>query len=373
MKRFLQQQNVTVRLVGYLVAAAMMVMLIPMGAFAEETPIPADMQFHSIVDSAFVKQFVKIPKPENVMLVDSRPANKFAEGYIPTAVSIPDSQFEKMSSMLPADKKATLIFYCGGLACPLSHKSAKKAEALGYTNVKVYAEGMPGWKKSGNAAAIGIETVAAMLNSGETYMLVDSRPANKFLEGAIPSAISLPDSKFMDKLAMLPAGKDVPLIFYCGGYACPLSHKSAAKAAQLGYTAIMIAEAGYPGWKEKFGGSAAVAVQSGKQEGSVDVAWFEKTMKEDPAAIMVVDVRDPAEYAQGHMKTAVNIPVDTLEKTVATLPVDKPVVFVCATGSRSGEAFYMVRDMRPEIKQVYYLEAETAYHVDGSFEITTQK
>ena len=61
------------------------------------------------------------------------------------AVSIPDSQFDKMTDKLPADKDALLIFYCGGLKCKLSHKSATKAEKLGYTNVKVFAEGYPKW------------------------------------------------------------------------------------------------------------------------------------------------------------------------------------------------------------------------------------
>ena len=102
--------------------------------------------FHTIVDMAFVEQHVSIPMAENVMLIDSRPYKpKYIEGHIPMAVSIPDSQFAKMTDRLPADKNALLIFYCGGLKCALSHKSAAKAEALGYKNVKVFAEGYPKW------------------------------------------------------------------------------------------------------------------------------------------------------------------------------------------------------------------------------------
>lgn len=71
--------------------------------------------FHDIVDVNFVKQYVKMPKPENVMLIDSRPKKaKFDKGYIPTAVNIPDSQFAKMTDQLPKDKDALLIFYCQG-------------------------------------------------------------------------------------------------------------------------------------------------------------------------------------------------------------------------------------------------------------------
>ena len=85
---------------------------------------------------------------------------------------------------------------------------------------------------------------------------------------------------------------------------------------------------------------------------------------------MLIDVRDPGEYAAGSFKTAVNMPTDELEKKIATLPKDKPIVFVCNTGARSGEAFYMVQDIRPQLKKVYYLEAECAYNKDGSVKIT---
>ena len=82
-----------------------------------------------------------------------------------------------------------------------------------------------------------------------------------------------------------------------------------------------------------------------------------------------MDVRDPDEFATGHFKTAVNIPVDQLEKKVNSLPTDKPIVFVCATGARSGESFYMLQDMKPNLKKVYYLEAEVEYSKDGSYKI----
>lgn len=337
---------------------------------AGKPPVPTDMQFHTIVDTAFVQDLVKIPHPENTLIVDSRPAKLFPQGYIPTAVSIPDSQFDKLAAnMLPENKNALLVFYCGGLHCPLSHKSAKKAEAMGYTNVKVYAAGFPAWKRAGNAPAIGLEKVADMMAKGEQYMLIDSRPSSKFLEGAIPSSISIPDSQFAKKTGMLPADKNTPLAFYCGGFACPLSHKSAAKAMELGYTDVSIAEAGYPGWKTMFGGGQAVAVKAGADEGSVDIEWFQKTMSENPDAINVIDVRDPAEYEAGHITGSVNIPVDKLEKSIKDLSADKPIVYVCASGARSGEAYYMTKDMRPDIEDVFYLEAETTYHKDGSFEV----
>ena len=80
-------------------------------------PAKADWQFHDIVDVAFVQPYATMPQPEGVMIIDSRPyMPKYANGHIPTAVSIPDSKFDKMTDKLPEDKNTLLIFYCEGSA-----------------------------------------------------------------------------------------------------------------------------------------------------------------------------------------------------------------------------------------------------------------
>ena len=138
----------------------------------------------------------------------------------------------------------------------------------------------------------------------------------------------------------------------------------------MGYRNAKVFAAGYPAWKKAYGAApAAVQVKTGTEEGSIDIAVFEKVIKENPQSIMLIDVRDPDEYAAGAFKTAVNIPTDELEKKIPTLPTDKPIVFVCNTGARSGEAYYMVQDLRPEMKNVYYLEGELTFNKDGSFKI----
>lgn len=115
--------------------------------------------------------------------------------------------------------------------------------------------------------------------------------------------------------------------------------------------------------------AAPVAVTAGAEEGTIAIDAFEKIIKENPASVMLIDVRDADEYAAGHFETAVNMPTDMLEEKISTLPADKPIVFVCTTGARSGEAYYMLQDVRPELKEVYYLEAEVVFEKDGSYTI----
>jgi rhodanese-related sulfurtransferase len=332
-------------------------------------------EFHSIVDYDFVAKYAKMPKSPDVMIIDSRPYKpKFVEGYIPTAVSIPASQFEKMSGELPKNKDAVLVFYCGGLACPLSHKSAFMAESMGYTNVHVYAAGFPEWKKKAPYYSVGLETVKDMMTRGDNFLLVDSRPLKKYLEGAIPSAVSIPEKDFAAKRGMLPIDKvGTTLVYYCGGYTCPLSHKSAVKARYLGYRNVVVAEAGYPGWQELYGSSGAMAVKAGEAEGAIDTEQFLTILKDKPESILLIDVRDAGEYATGHFPSAINMPVDMVEKKAMDIPTDKPIVFACASGARAGEAFYLFKDLRPEVKDVFYLEATNAFGKDNSYEVHPNK
>ena len=348
---------------------------------APEASAQADTswQFHDIVTADFVKQYTGFPKPENVMIIDARPKKtKYDKGHLPWAVSIPDSQFDKMTDRLPQDKNTLLIYYCGGLKCKLSHKSAKKAEALGYTNVKVFAEGYPVWMSmAGHYPWVTEDYVKSRIEKNDGMLLVDARPKRKkYDKGHITTAISIPDSQFDKMTDQLPREKDALLVFYCGGFKCKLSHKSAAKAIAMGYTNVKVFAAGYPVWKEKYAdfqvaGSAAAPAQmkAGKEEGSIDNDLFTQIVTEKPETILLVDVRDSDEFQTGSLKSAVNIPVDDLEKKIKTLPTDKPIVFICGTGARSGESYYMVKDLRPEIKDVYYLEAELTFKKDGAFDL----
>ena len=336
--------------------------------------------FHDIVDMAFVQQHVSIPMTADVMLIDARPYKpKYIKGHIPMAVSIPDSQFDKMTDKLPAEKNSLLIFYCGGLKCKLSHKSAMKAEKLGYTNVKVFAEGYPKWMADkAHYPAVSAEWVKGQIDKGSDMVLVDSRPKRKkYDKSHIPTAISIPDMQFDKLKGQLPEDKSRLVVFYCGGLKCKLSHKSAAKAIDMGYTNVKVFAEGYPAWVAYAGkasptAAAATAIKAGTEEGSIDHAEFTQLVVESPEAIYLVDVRDADEYKKGSLKTAVNIPIDDLEAKIKTLPADKPVVFICGTGARSGEAFYMVQDVRPELKNVFYVDGEMTIKKDGSFTLKKQ-
>lgn len=53
---------------------------------------------------------------------------------------------------------------------------------------------------------------------------------------------------------------------------------------------------------------------------------------------VVLDVREPEEYAQGHVPGAELVPLGTVPLRAGELPVDRPVYLVCAVGARSAQA-----------------------------------
>ena len=332
--------------------------------------------YHDIVDVNFVKQYAVLPKRNDVAIIDSRPtARKYDKGHIPGAVSIPDSQFDKMKNLLPEDKSTLLIFYCGGTKCKLSHKSAGKSEKLGYKNIKVYANGYPDWVKNGNVVSVSEAYVKKLIDTNAKVVIVDSRPKKrKYDKGHIPGAISIPDKDFDKMTDKLPADKSTPLLFYCGGYKCKLSDNSAQKAMKLGYTNVKTFAAGFPAWKKAYGkgmistasAAAKPAIKAGAEAGTITVASLEKILKENPESVVLVDVRDTDEFKLGTFKTAINIPINNLEKKIDTLPKDKPIVFFCGSGGRSGEAYDMVKMFRSDL-DVYFLDAELSFNKDGSY------
>ena len=54
--------------------------------------------------------------------------------------------FDKFVDRLPRDKAQLVVFNCGGILCTLSPNSLRKAEKLGYANLRVYREGLPEWQ-----------------------------------------------------------------------------------------------------------------------------------------------------------------------------------------------------------------------------------
>ncbi|MCB0795709.1 MAG: rhodanese-like domain-containing protein [Flavobacteriales bacterium] len=58
-----------------------------------------------------------------------------------------------------------------------------------------------------------------------------------------------------------------------------------------------------------------------------------------PEGATLVDVRSPGEFASGHVDGSVNIPLDKVQGELKRFKsMEGPIVLVCASGNRSGQA-----------------------------------
>jgi rhodanese-related sulfurtransferase len=197
-------------------------------------------------------------KPDGLVLIDARTQTEYQEAHIRTAVGIPLSVLEKDGSALSFPKNARLIFYCNGVKCGKSGKSALIARSLGYTDISVYADGMPVWEEKGYPIYAGPDyektvttskikpaVVKALLDSAPaTVTVVDVRDAKEFAEGHVPGAVNIPVETFAAGSGVLDKGKQI--IVYCnsGGR----SYNAYRKLQKLAYPNI--AQMIFEDWKD---------------------------------------------------------------------------------------------------------------------------
>lgn len=185
---------------------------------------------------------------EQIVLIDARTAQEYQESHIPTAISIPLPALEKNSSLLTAAKNARLLFYCNGIKCGKSGKSALIARSLGYTDISIYADGIPVWEekayplytgpdydKTVKTSMIKPAVVKALLdNAPATLTVVDVRDTKEFTEGHVPGAINIPVEVFASRSGVLDKGKQIVVYCNSGGR----SYNAYRKLQKLAYPNI---------------------------------------------------------------------------------------------------------------------------------------
>ena len=74
----------------------------------------------------------------------------------------------------------------------------------------------------------------------------------------------------------------------------------------------------------------------------IDTATVEQIRNRDD--VVLIDVREDSEYADGHIPGATLIPLGQIPDRLNEIPTDKTVVAVCRSGNRSGQATNFLRE-----------------------------
>jgi rhodanese-related sulfurtransferase len=320
-----------------------------------------------------VDEVKKLVEAGKTLIIDARPAPRYNEGHIPSAINIWDANFDKNTDKLPKEKGTLIVYYCAGPTCALTPSSAKKAEKLGYTNVKMFVDGMPEWKKHGNPVASNKANLKELIEKDIPHVLIDVRAADIAVKGHIKGAVNIPLKELEALEDKFPAQKNAPIIIYCDLE--KLSQDAFKIVRKWGYSNASYLAGGIDGW-EKAGNSVFagelkqnIVYVPKPRPGEIAVEEFMKIAESIAADKLILDVRDEDEAAEGMIKGAKNIPTQDVGKRVAEIPKDREIIAHCSTGVRAEIAYNVLKDAGYKVR---FLNANMKVDKSGKYEIAKE-
>jgi rhodanese-related sulfurtransferase len=305
-------------------------------------------------------------------LVDSRTVPGAQEGAIPTAINIPFPSFDTMTDKLPKDKNELLIFYCGGITCYMSPASAEKSKKLGYTNTKVYRDGMSAWQMRNYGLLSAQFLKEAWIDKDIPHILIDVRSKPDAEKGSIKGAVWLPSRDIIAHIPEFPPPyREPPIMIYdrTGG----VDAKAAAKTLiTAGYNKVDVVRGGFDAWK-----AAKYPVESGRpathisyvpkpRPGEIPVNEFKKIAAAIPANVLILDVRNQDEANFGMIKGAKLLPDEEILDRLAEIPKDRQIITYCSTGVRAEMTYHKLKEKGYHVK---FLNANVDFDGKGNYTV----
>ena len=96
----------------------------------------------------------------DVVVVETLGPQYYEDAHLPGAINIPHTEVARLAPELLPDKDAAIVTYCSNPACRNSESAAAQLRALGYTDVRKYAEGKDDWRAAGLALESGAPAAA---------------------------------------------------------------------------------------------------------------------------------------------------------------------------------------------------------------------
>jgi glyoxylase-like metal-dependent hydrolase (beta-lactamase superfamily II)/rhodanese-related sulfurtransferase len=172
--------------------------------------------------------------------------------------------------------------------------------------------------------ALSIEEIKTEME--KDTILVDTRQPDEFTQGFIPGSINIGlDGRFAEWAgSLLPFDKPILLITEKDK-----EKETLVRLARVGFSNMIgYADGGFEAWKNA-GEEIDVIIDVEADELAMDLPFDEK--------LVVLDVRKPVEYAEGHVKDAINLPLAELNDplNMAIIEDDQNVYINCGSGYRS--------------------------------------
>ena len=95
-----------------------------------------------------ISEVKALAESKKAVILDANGTESYNKGHVPGALDFASIK-DKLADVLPKDKNATIVAYCGNPKCKAYQAAANAAEKLGYKNIKHMSAGIAGWKDAG--------------------------------------------------------------------------------------------------------------------------------------------------------------------------------------------------------------------------------
>ncbi|MEO9967719.1 MAG: rhodanese-like domain-containing protein [Reichenbachiella sp.] len=192
-------------------------------------------------------------------------------------------------------------------------------------NAKLNKTGYQSFEKVLEAGLVplDLELFETIVND-QKALIVDTRHESEFIKSHIPNSIFIGlDGSFAVWVGALIADLEQPIVFLADE---GREEEVLTRLSRVGYdNTLGYLKGGMKTW--------IAAERKIDSVTSIDPTVFE--VRVSSRELRVLDVRKPAEYEVGHVKDAINFPLDFINENMAEINPDEKVYLHCASGFRS--------------------------------------
>lgn len=288
-------------------------------------------------------------------LIDLREELPYSLGHLLWARNVPLSRLElNFARLVP--RRATRVVLCDGGEA-LVERAAEVLAGAGYADLSCLDGGVQAWADAGlvlfsgmhvpskafgefveharHTPSIGAAELDALIRAGADLVVLDSRPFDEYTRVSIPTATNVPGAELVLRARALAPSPATTIVVNCAGRTRSIIGAQSLIDAGIP-NKVMALRNGTMGWQ-----LAGLRCESGKAERAPDASpagldWARRRAEAVAARFAVrtidratlarwqadqarttylFDVRDPDEYAAGHLPGAVSAPGGQLVQT----------------------------------------------------------
>ncbi|HXS58844.1 MAG TPA: rhodanese-like domain-containing protein [Hanamia sp.] len=193
-------------------------------------------------------------------------------------------------------------------------------------NAKINKEGYDNLEdvKSKGLTPLSVEDLKSKIKEG--FVVLDTRNAEEFTNGFVPGSIFIGlEGRFAEWAGTLLSFKNPILLVTAPG----MEEETLIRLARVGFDNVEgYLKGGFDAWKNA-GEKIDLVIDVEADELAMDLPFDDK--------LLVVDVRKPNEFIEGHVKDSLNIPLSEMTDVaqIAHLEEDQNIYVHCAGGYRS--------------------------------------